>query len=177
MRAGGWGRRAAVAAAVVAAAACSVAQKKAAVEATTGDAGRRRELFEATLRVLDENPAYVDEFFELARDHRATLGRFLRNSARALDERWLAEITAEELVRAPAGLRQVMVATVDAAGDRPEARAALLGSMRDRAHALARLLLSDPDTMEELMGAVAAEGSESALERLRSALRGAAGKG
>jgi hypothetical protein len=158
-------------------AACSVAQKKTAVEVTTDDAGRRREAFEATLRVLDEKPAYVDEFFELARKHPATLGRFLRNNARALDERWLAEIAAEELVRAPAGLRQVMVSTVDAAQDHPEARAALLGSMRDRAPALAGLLLSDPETLQELTGAVAAQAGAAVLERLRAAFDGAHEKG
>lgn len=167
--------RAAVAGAMLAA--CSVAQKQAAVEVAADDPGRRRELFEATLRMLDEQPQHVDEFFLLAREHPATLGRFLRNNARALDERWLAEITAEELVRAPAGLRQVMVSTVDASLDHPEARAALLGSMRDRAPALAGLLLSDPETMRVLLGAVAAQGGASALERLRAALDAAGGKG
>jgi hypothetical protein len=163
-------RTAVFAGALAAVVACTVGQKRAAVGVATDDAGTRREMFEATLRLLDENPTYVDEFFQLARAHPATLGRFLRNNARALDERWLAEATAEELVRAPAGLRQVMVATVDASADHPDARAALLGSMRDRAPALAELLLSDPDTMQQLMGAVASEGSESALEKLRDAL-------
>jgi hypothetical protein len=157
--------------------ACTVAQKRQAVEVATDDPGRRREAFEATLRVLDENPAYVDEFFQLARGHEATLGRFLRNSARALDEPWLAEATAHELVLAPAGLRQVMVATVDAARDRPDARAALLGSMRDRRTRLAEILLSDPETMKQLFTAMAAVGGAAVADQLRELLAKPGGKG
>jgi hypothetical protein len=67
--------------------ACTIAQKRAVEEKITDDPGRRRETFEATLRLLDEKPEYVDEFFQLARGHPKTLGRFLRDTSRSLHER------------------------------------------------------------------------------------------
>jgi hypothetical protein len=151
------------------AAGCTVSQKRAAVEKATDDPERRREAFEATLRVLDENPEYVDEFFRLALVHRPTLERFLHDTVAELERsRWLPEATARELARDPKALQRILVETLDASRGRRPAEEALLAAMRARKEPIAGLLASDPDTMKALMGALA--GAEA--EGLRAALKG-----
>lgn len=153
--------------------ACTVPQKKTAVAASLDDPERRRESFEATLRLLDEHPEYVDEFFRLALErHPATLGRFLQNSARTLDDsEQLAEWTAVELVQEPRSLHRILVETLDAAADRQPARAAIARAIGDRPALAARALAEEP----EVAFAVTKELSEieagALVERLRSVFR------
>src|SRR5258706_14662262 len=77
----------------------------------------RHDTMEGTLRVLDENPGYVDEFFQLARRHPATLDRFIADTARDLHEPELSQRTAKHLVRNPDGLRRILVDPLDPARD------------------------------------------------------------
>jgi hypothetical protein len=157
-------------AAILAVLACTVPQKRALVEKATEDPKQRRETFEATLRLLDGKPEYVDEFFDLARAHPATLERFIHDTALAIEDPALARMTAEQLARSPAGLRRILMETVDAAAERPEARAAMLSAMRARREKLARMLADDPDTTVALMKALVAEHGAKLAERLRAAL-------
>jgi hypothetical protein len=165
-------RAAAVTAACTLALACTVPQKKAAVAASVDDPERRRESFEATLRVLDENPEYVDEFFRLALErHPATLGRFLRDTVRTYDDsEKLVEWSAAELVQEPPSLHRILVATLDAAAEREPARAAIARAIGDRPALAARALAEEPEVALEVMREMGELGGSALVERLRSAL-------
>ncbi|WP_257448595.1 hypothetical protein [Archangium lipolyticum] len=130
----------------------------------------RRELFEATLRVLDENPEYVDQLFRLLLGHRSSLNRFLAINASGLDDPQYAALMAHHLVRNPEPLTEVMVQVLEAAKDEPEAQRAVLTAIRAQKEEVAAQLLSDPETLSAVMGALAKRGSEdSAIARqLRS---------
>lgn len=134
----------------VALAACTTPQKKAAISTTMDDDARRRESFEATLRVLDEHPDYADELFAQALGHPRTLQRILHDAARKLDEPWLARMTAEELTARPAGLREVFVQTLDASRERPDARHAISQAMAERAELATRAMVSRPETVRSV---------------------------
>lgn len=60
---------------------CGANTKAAVTEGAMADRDRRRERVEATLRVLDDNPRYVDELFASTRAHPQTLECFLGNTA------------------------------------------------------------------------------------------------
>src|SRR5689334_1681964 len=89
------------------------ASSKLAVDTAFASAETRRDTMEATLRVLDQNPTYTDEFFQVARSHPATLDRFISDTAAALHERALSEQTAKHLVQHPAGLRRILEDTLE----------------------------------------------------------------
>jgi hypothetical protein len=140
--------RAAALAAVSLALACTVGQKRAAVEKTVeGKPQTREQLFEATLRVLDEHPRYVDEFFALARKHPATLDRFLDDTAEALRDPALAGKTAAALAAHPPGLTQVLVSTLDAAKGKPKAERAIAEAMIARGDLAARAIATRPEAV------------------------------
>jgi hypothetical protein len=150
--------------------ACTVPQKRTAVEASMEDDARRAEAFEAVLRVLDEKPEYVDEFFRLAHErHPATLGRFLRDTVGALprSER-LTEWTAAELVREPAALETILVGTLDAAADREPARQAIARAVGARPALAARALAEQPEVALEVMKEMGEVGGDALVERLRA---------
>lgn len=119
---------------------CSTKQKADVTEATMQDRGRRSEMLEATLRVLDDNPAYVDQLFQLTLEHPKTLDRFLGNFTATLHDEDLAQRTARHLTNHPRGLRQVMVDTLDAAERKPEAREAVVDAMQDRAWVASKIV-------------------------------------
>src|SRR3954469_487245 len=80
--------------AVAGAAACGTGTKKE-VAKTALDAMPKKERldsFEATSRVLDEHPEYVDEFYAEARKHPPLFDRFIMNAARDLKDKQYAEI-------------------------------------------------------------------------------------
>src|SRR4051794_27683332 len=64
---------------------CGASQKAAVVDAVAKSPDQRRSSFEATLRVLDQHPEYVDELYRQTRQHPPTLNRFLANAARDLE--------------------------------------------------------------------------------------------
>jgi hypothetical protein len=151
-------------------AACTVPQKRTAVEASMEDDERRAEAFEAVLRVLDEKPEYVDEFFRLAHErHPATLGRFLRDTVGALprSER-LTDWTAAELVRDPAALETILIATMDASAEREPAREAVARAVGARSAIAARALAEQPEVALEVMKELGAVGGDALVEQLRA---------
>jgi hypothetical protein len=149
--------------------ACTVGQKKQLVEKATDDAGRRREMFEATLRLLDEKPEYVDEFFQLARKHDRTLNRFTADFSRGLADPALARMVARHLVQAPPGLHQVLVATIDAA-EGPQAKRAMTSAMQARSEKVAAIMATDPGAAAEVGKAFARRQGRALGEALRGAL-------
>lgn len=147
---------------VLALAGCTASLQKPAIEAATANDGARAEAFEATLRVLDENPGYVDEFFLLARrDHAPTLERFIENTAREASDRELARRLAAHLVQHPASLEAIQVETFDAARERPEARAAMARAVMQRPDMTAQVVAEHPESLRvvsaPLVAAVLAE--------------------
>ncbi len=122
---------------------CSTKQKAEVSEATLQDRGRRTEMLEATLRVLDDNPAYVDQLFLLTLEHPKTLDRLLGNFTATLHDEALARRTARHLANHPRGLRLVIVETLDAAERKPEAREALVTALKDRAWVASRMMGSE----------------------------------
>jgi hypothetical protein len=137
--------------------ACSTGSSKPVVETAFDEKGRRDEFFESTLRVLDEHPEYVDEFFAHALRHEKTLDRFFADSAAALKEDRLARMVARHLVNNPESLRMVLIATLDAASDKPEAQRATAEAIEQRAQVSAMAIASRPATVRASFRALLAE--------------------
>jgi hypothetical protein len=112
--------------------ACGAGAQKPAISTALDNDKLRHESFEATLRVLDEHPVYVDEFFAAARRHPATLDRFLRDTAHELERDQFARFTGDRLVLDPPGLKQVLIATLDAASGKAAALRAASEAMAAR---------------------------------------------
>jgi uncharacterized membrane protein len=153
--------------------ACTVPQKRAATEASLENPERRREAFEATLRVLDENPAWVDEFFRLAVDrHPKTLGRFLHdNVAEIKRSQRLADWTAVELAEDPASLRKIMAETLKASAGREASERAIAQAVGERPELAAQALAREPDVLVDVMRELAEVGGRSLEDRLRGVTR------
>jgi hypothetical protein len=146
-----------ISAASLCVAACATAQKKTVIESAAGASDtQRRDAFEATARVLDENPEYVDEFYVILRKHPKTLSRFFADVTPDLDQKPLAETQAKLLAEHPASLEVIFRETIDAAKDRPKARAALTRVMQQRATLLADLTTDNPQTVAALLNATTA---------------------
>jgi hypothetical protein len=112
--------------------ACSAAQKRPVVATALQDDELRRESFEATLRVLDGHPEYVDEFFQLALRHSSALDRLLHDTAQQVQDEALARRVARHLADSPAGLRTTLIATLDEVEERPEAARAAAQAIEER---------------------------------------------
>ncbi|MDQ2644493.1 MAG: hypothetical protein M3020_11795, partial [Myxococcota bacterium] len=145
-------------AASVAALACAASSQKPAVDAALSNDALRSESLEATLRVLDQHPEYVDELFALTLKHPKTLDRFLQNTARELSDDALSRLTARRLADHPDGLRRIMVATLDEISDEPAPLAAVSESIRERPQIAAMVLVQREEsvrrTLRALMGEV-----------------------
>jgi hypothetical protein len=113
---------------------CGAGAQEPAIDTAMDNAKMRRESFEATLRVLDEHPEYVDELFAATLRHPVTLDRFLRNTARELERDEFARYTAKRLLTSPAGLKMTLIATLDEASDDPAALRAMSEAMAARSH-------------------------------------------
>lgn len=101
-------------------------------------------MLEATLRVMDEHPEYVDEMVRLTLRHPKTLKRQFEATARALSDEDVARVNAEALVDHPRGLERVQIATLDAAKDKPKARRAIVDAMQQRSDIAADMLVDQP---------------------------------
>jgi hypothetical protein len=144
--------------------ACSTEQKQTISEQAMEDPERRKELLEATLRVLDRHPEYTDEMFQLALKHE-TFDRLLVNTASAVKDDKVAARVAKHLVGNPSGLTRVFVQTLDAAQDKPAAQAAIAEAMEQRADLAAAVLIQHPKqlaTVSKALVAVAKENPETA---------------
>lgn len=140
-------RRLAVASSIVLAG-CTATLQRPAIEAATANDEARAEAFEATLRVLDDNPRYVDEFFLLARkSHPPTLERFIENTAREARDPELATRLAARLVQHPASLEEIQVRTLEAAREEPDARAAMARAIQRVPEVGATAVAEHPDAL------------------------------
>lgn len=136
---------------------CSAGAQKPAIATALDDAGRRQESFEATLRVLDENPEYVDELFQASLKHPATLDRLLRNTARELERDEFARFTAKRLVAEPKGLQQILIATLDDASDDPAALRAASNAMAARPQLAAIVVVQTDESLRSTLRALIKE--------------------
>jgi hypothetical protein len=132
---------------------CGTTPKKEAIATALDVDAARPELFEATLRVLDENPTYVDELFRQAMRHPRTMDRFLANAAAHLDDEQLAQMTARNLVQNPAGLHEVLIQTLDAARADPDARASIARAIAERSQLAAGIITDDAEHAEAVLEA------------------------
>jgi hypothetical protein len=135
---------------------CSTNQKAGLVNTALDDKEAREEYFEATLRVLDAHPEYTDELFAQAQKHPKTLDRFLSNAANHLDDEALARATAKHLVHNPEGIRQVLLATLDAAKEDPAARQAIARAIEERSDLSAQVISDRPPAVEAMLEATVA---------------------
>jgi transcription termination factor NusB len=145
--------------------ACSAGTQKPAIETVMKNDEQRAEALEATLRVMDENPEYVDELFALALRHPATLERFLENHARNLTQDELARMTAEHLAAHPPGLKHVMIKNLDEISDDPAAMQAVAEAMLERSHVSAMVIAQKPEAVRALVTALIAEVRKNAKAR------------
>lgn len=145
--------------AALSSAGCSVGQKRTVLETAFDERERRHEYFEATLRVLDEKPEYVDEFFALANKHPKTLDRFIANTSRELRDEKLAAMTAKHLAANPESLKQVLVQTLEAAKLDANARAAIASAIEEKSELSADIITDSPSatsaTFESTVAAIA----------------------
>jgi hypothetical protein len=136
------------------AAGCSTAQKKSLISTAIEDKGQRQQALEATIRVFDENPEYVDEMFALMINHKTSLNRFLTVSASGLDDPKFSALMARHLVKEPKALAETFVQLLEAAKDAPEARKAMAGAMMQRPALVAETVLSRPEALTPTMVAI-----------------------
>jgi hypothetical protein len=134
--------------------ACSAGTQRSAIETAWDNDEVRQESFEATLRILDEHPEYVEEFFAAAQRHPTALMKFLDITSRELVQDSLAEQTADRLVAHPPGLKNIMAATMHAASDKPEAQDAIAQAMEARPHDAAAVLIRREQAMRVTFAAL-----------------------
>jgi hypothetical protein len=128
---------------------CSTGVKTRVMRTALDDRESRQEWLDATLRVLDENPEYVDEFYAQARSHRGTLDRFIENAARDLDQEWLATLTARHLANNPESLRRVLIAALDEARDDRAVRDAVAQAIAERQQTSQQITLENPELIQK----------------------------
>jgi len=136
---------------------CSAGAQKPAIASALESREMRSESFEATLRVLDENPEYVDELFAAVLRHPATLDRFLHNTGRELERDEFARFTGKRLVAHPVGLKRVLIATLDDASDDPKALRAISEAMTERAHLSALVVVQSDASLRANLRALMKE--------------------
>jgi hypothetical protein len=138
----------------IACGACSPAQKQPAVATALDNAEMRHESLEATLRVLDEHPEYVDEMFELSLRHPAMLDRLLRATALQLKDPSFARRVARHLANTPEALRMTLIATLDEVENRPEAAQAAARAIEERPDQTVQVMVQRDSTVRATVGAL-----------------------
>lgn len=136
---------------------CSAGAQKPAIATALDDRERRQEAFEATLRVLDEHPEYVDDLFRATLRHPATLDRFMQNTAKELERDEFARFTAKRLVADPEGLKRVFIAVLDEASDDPAALKAISEVMAERPQLAAIVVVQSDASLRRTLHALLAE--------------------
>jgi CRP-like cAMP-binding protein len=121
--------------------------QKAVLEEVVDNPSARRELFEATLRMLDEHPEYVDELFAQLLEHPPALNRFLAINASGLDDPQYASLMARHLVRHPEPLTEILIQALLAAKDKPESQRAMALAMERQPQLTARTMTSRTSTV------------------------------
>lgn len=150
---------------------CTAAAKKDAAK-TALDAMSdedRRETWEATARILDRRPEWVDELYTtLRKSHDPTMRRFLENTTRDLHEQGLAKATAQLLVQYPDSLQTTLELTTDSVVDHPDARQAMNRAMTSRAAEMVDVMTDEPKTVSTMVKELLVS-----VEKKPSARRGA----
>lgn len=131
--------------------ACRTKQTTVGSERLYDDPGHRAEMFEATLRILDEHPDYVDELTRLTLRHPKTLKRQFEATARVLADDDVARLNAQALVANPRGLEQLTIETFDAAVDNAPAQRAIVDAVQQRSDFIATAFVTRPRDFESLM--------------------------
>jgi hypothetical protein len=134
---------------------CTTEGKKGVAKSAINSMGpeERRETFEATARILDEQPALVDELYAVTREHRPMMHRFLENASHDLKEPWLADMTAEILVKDPASLEQTLVSVTSATAKEPKARMAFDRGIARQPEKVVDILTDDANTLARVVAA------------------------
>jgi hypothetical protein len=156
--------------------ACTATAKQQGIDKVLGamSAETRRDNFQEVATVLDQHPDWVDQFYEVARQHPVLMKRFLTHAAHDLREPALAKMTGELLVAEPASVEQVLVQTVDAAKTKKEARLAIDRAVAERAVPMTDILTDSPATIEAITKAFleVASRKPAAKEALQRAIEG-----
>ncbi len=139
-------RTAVVLAVVAAGCGTSVETKRKAMGLALNEEPTRGEFFEATLRELDAHPEYVDQFFQVALNHRPTLERFIANTVAHLHEKELAALTASYLAKDPDALYTILVQTLDHVDQRASQKA-IASAIEDRAELSAQAIATRPSAI------------------------------
>jgi hypothetical protein len=134
--------------------ACSAGQKRPVVATALDDREMRHESLEATLRVLDQHPEYVDEMFQLSLRHPAMLDRLLHDTALHLEDEAFARRVARHLADSPAGLRTTLVATLDEVEHRPDARKAAAQAIAQRPDQTVQVMVQSDATVRSTVRAL-----------------------
>ncbi len=160
--------------AVVGASGCTTEGKKDVAKSAlhTMSTEDRRETFEATARILDEQPQLVDELYATVRRHPKTMHRFLQNTAPDLSDPALASDMGELLSHEPASIEQTLISATDAIAKEPKARMAMDRALAKRAEKTVDILTDDPNALSRLVGAafVVLEKKPRARENVASAV-------
>lgn len=139
---------------------------KAAIETAMSSEGSRRDSFEATLQIMDENPEYVDELYAATLRHPDTLDRFVRNVAKGLSNDELARMTARRLAENPDSVKAMMRALIQEAQKDERARRAVLQAIQENGEPLAALIVDDPKLLSSLLSAFAKAGVHKGQDKL-----------
>jgi hypothetical protein len=133
----------------VLAAACGVHTDKAIAKAAidTSTESQRKKGFEATAQLLDERPELVDELYGVMRLHPPALDRFLAFASTDLDQKWISKNMAGYLAKNPAGVEEMLDASIPAVEKEPKARAAMNRALAKHADQTADILSDDPHAL------------------------------
>ncbi len=130
---------------------CSTTTKESLMRSALEGDEARQEWFEATLRILDTRPEYVDQFYELVRKHPGTLDRFIQNTSRGLKDEQLAQMTARHLVKHPPSVYQVLIQTLRESDGWEGARAAIADAIVAERERVARVGRENPEMIRVTM--------------------------
>ena len=148
--------------------ACGAGAQKPAIETVMSGDETRRESFEATLRILDEHPEYVDELYTATLRHPRTLDRFVQNMAKGLTNEDLARRTARSLADQPEAMKSMMRALVAEAQKDEHARRALLAAIQANGDPLAGLIVNNPKVLSSLLSSFAKAGMHKGQDKLEA---------
>jgi len=133
---------------------CTVAQKKSVAKVAVNNmsAEDRRESFEATARLLDENPGLGDEAYAVMKKHPKAMAHLIDIAAKDLENPEIAKFTASVIVKQPGGLQAGLEAIVDASMNEPPARAAINRGAAAKATQMVEIVSDDPQAMAKMVG-------------------------
>jgi hypothetical protein len=154
---------------------CTASQKKSVAKAAvkTMPAEDRRETFEATARLLDENPALTKEAYDVMKKHPQTMTRLMELAMTDLENPEDAKNMAEMMSKHPAALEQTLRAMADAASHSPEARQAINRGIAAKAPVMVDIITDDQQALAKSLsaGMTVIEKKPKAKANVQSAVR------